>query len=248
MKMAENLRFSLVKLEDPCLVRFETECGRVCGIAYCREGSFETSYHFVDAKVLIEQQEGVGPRRPSMLQRKAAPGVFTVIGQVTRIFDDEVTFIVEAYGFDFWVNIEDIHQLLEIGDWLQLELSEFTLWVGCAIAFGPVCQPAIVLAKVKCEQCGTWVTVPVLDENGRSRAAKLIRSGSLPDAIQALRIGPCLPLERAKLLAEHITPIQGVCKQCGNALPDTSLSPQGMVPSPESVVHCPACKSLNLDW
>ena len=113
---------------SPDVVRFVTRCGKVSGTAYRASGMHETHYDVVTAKRLTQPQDERRPIAPQMVQRPCTIGDFDVIGQVTSFFNDGVL-IVEAHGFDFWVE-PDIHEgAIRLKDWVELHIRKLTLYV-----------------------------------------------------------------------------------------------------------------------
>jgi hypothetical protein len=97
-------------------------------------------------------------------------------------------------------------------------------------------RPAVRSLRIHCEECGAEILLPELSESDRFSLAELVRSGSLIGAIRHLRMGLGLGLFEAKILAEHVTLVSGVCNRC-------RLPLQG-----SGRVICAACRSVNFDW
>ena|SRR5688572_10992649 len=108
------------------LVKFATRCGNVSGTAYRASGEYETDFDVVNAaKSDLVSSDGT-PISMKIVQRET--GCFDVLGRVSFIFDDGV-FTVEAFGFDFWVDPDQIDEPVQIGDWVYLLIRNLTLFV-----------------------------------------------------------------------------------------------------------------------
>ena len=108
------------------LVQFRTRCGCVSGTAHYASGYYETHYDVVEARRLAGASVGGRPIACSMLQREV--GCFDVLGQVSFIFEDGM-FSVESFGFDFWVEQDQIDSPVQLGDWVRLSVQKLTLYV-----------------------------------------------------------------------------------------------------------------------
>jgi len=122
MKMPKDVELATWHA-NPNVVRFSTKCGIVSGTAYRASGQYETHYDVVEAMKLAWRSGS-----PSIIQKAGEVGCFEVVGQVTFFFDDGV-FTAAAHGFDFWVEPDQLDTPVQLGDWVRLQICNFTLYV-----------------------------------------------------------------------------------------------------------------------
>ena len=150
--MPSDLKLSFMGRDSPGrhVVQFNTRNRKVFGTSYCtNKYDDETDYNVLEAKLLTGQQPKPGP---SIVQSKPAVGTFSVVGQVNFFFDD-VVFVVEAHGFDFWVGPDQIEKPVHMGDWVHLEISDFTLVAHELNTSPPVAKPGAVGQTAAARYC-----------------------------------------------------------------------------------------------
>ena len=127
MRMPKDVELRNTEV-GPEVVRFTTRCGSVSGTAYRASGLYETHYEVVRAERLARPGLDDKSISPQMVQRVGTVGEFDVVGEVTFFFEDGV-FIVEVHGFDFCVAPGQLDEPVSLGDWIDLHIRRFTLYV-----------------------------------------------------------------------------------------------------------------------
>ena len=106
------------------IVWFKSADGTVAGSAYKKSGCGESQYNIQHVQKItpVEFQKAV------ITQTNDIVGEFSIVGQVVHIWDDGV-FVIEAQGFDFWIDTEEYSSEVLNGEWFKVTVNEFTLYI-----------------------------------------------------------------------------------------------------------------------